>query len=107
MSPAAPPFLKLLLAIAGAKALHTSYQRYARPRRDPSEAPDRREDQWWHVLLLGLAAVLFVLAVALMVHGVLAMPSWAVDSVAVLLAAGVLAVFTAAFALGWRNAAKK
>ncbi len=107
MSPLAPLLLKGLFAIAGAKALQVSYERYARRRRHLSEAPDPREDLWWRILFAGLGTVLFVLVVGLILHGTVAMPDWAFNAAAVLLAAGVLAVFAAAFALGWLNASKR
>jgi len=86
MTNAAPLLFKLILAIAGAKALHMS---------------------WWRVLVWGATAVATVLVLMLVLHNTVRIPEWAVDAFTVVLVAGVLAVFAAAFALGWRNASKK
>src|ERR1041385_2947364 len=107
MTNAAPLLFRFILAIAGAKALHMSYVRYRARRRDPSHAPDPADDAWWRVLLWGAGAVATVLALMLVLHGTLRLPDWVVDAFTVVLVAGVLAVFVAAFALGWRNASKR
>jgi len=107
MTNAAPLLFKLILAIAGAKALHMSYGRYRARRRDPSQAADPTDDAWWRVLVWGATAVATVLVLMLVLHNTVRIPEWAVDAFTVVLAAGVLAVFAAAFALGWRNASKK
>jgi len=107
MTNAAPLVFKLIFAIAGAKALQMSYGRLRARRRDPLQPRDPVDDAWWRVLVWGASAVVTVLVLMQVLHGTVRVPHWAVDAFTVVLVAGVLAVFAAAFVLGWRNASKK